>query len=106
MATAQHRNPLRGSTWLSRVWYFYLDGFREMTVGRTLWLIIGIKVFLFFVVLRLIFFPDFLSGKASSDEGKAAYVREQLTAPQRNISQTEQEPPYSKTDNQQESNKQ
>ena len=44
----------------------YVDGFRSMTVGKTLWLIIGIKLFIF------------LSSKSDSDEGKAQYVREQL----------------------------
>ena len=29
----------------SRVFHLYYDGFRSMTVGKTLWLIIGIKLF-------------------------------------------------------------
>lgn len=56
----------------------YVDGFRSMTVGKTLWLIIGIKLFIFFVVIKILFFPNFLSSKSDSDEGKAQYVREQL----------------------------
>ena len=65
--------------WPVRVFRFYRDGFRTMTVGRTLWLIIGIKLFIFFVILKAIFFPDFLSLVAGDDEQKADYVREQLT---------------------------
>lgn len=64
---------------IKRVIRFYVDGFRSMTVGKTLWAIIGIKLFVFFVVIKLLFFPDFLSSKSDSDEGKAQYVREQLT---------------------------
>ncbi len=64
---------------LTRVARFYLDGFRSMTVGRTLWAIIGIKLVVFFLILRWLLFPDFLSGKADSDKGKAEYVREQFT---------------------------
>lgn len=46
-----------------------------MTVGKTLWLIIGIKVFIMFAVLRLFFFQPVLAG---TDEEKAATVRENL----------------------------
>ena len=31
------------NTLLVRIWTFYRDGFREMTLGRTLWAIILIK---------------------------------------------------------------
>ena len=62
----------------ARIWSLYVDGFRSMTVGKTLWVIIFIKLFLFFVVIKLLFFPDFLSSKATSDAGKAAYVRSEL----------------------------
>lgn len=71
-------SKLRGTGWLQRVYYFYVDGFQAMTLGRTLWLIIAIKVIVFFVILRFIFFPDFLATKASTDEQKAEYVRQQL----------------------------
>ena len=56
----------------------YVDGFRSMTLGKTLWLIIGIKLFIFFVIIKILFFPNFLSSKSNTDEGKAQYVREQL----------------------------
>ena len=39
---------------------FYVDGFRQMTLGRTLWLVIAVKLFIIFFVLKLFFFPDFL----------------------------------------------
>ena len=84
MNAADHttpQEPLRGRRWWSRVWWFYVDGFRSMTVGRTLWLIIAIKVVVFFLILRWIFFPDFLAGKADTDEGKADYVRHELVKP-------------------------
>jgi hypothetical protein len=71
----------RSHSWLWHVWHLYYDGFRSMTLGRTLWLIIAIKLFIMFVVLRAIFFPDFLSSVADSDEEKAAYVRHELATP-------------------------
>lgn len=44
---------------LTRIWIFYRDGFREMTLGRTLWAIILIKLFIMFFILKLFFFPSF-----------------------------------------------
>ena len=82
------REELRGNNWLSRVWWFYIDGFRSMTLGRTLWAIIAVKVVVFFLILRWIFFPDFLAGKADSDEGKADYVRHELTTSNQSVTVT------------------
>ena len=62
----------------ARVVDLYADGFRSMTVGKTLWLIIAIKLFVFFVIIKILFFPNFLSLKSDSDQGKAQYVREQM----------------------------
>ena len=50
-----------------------------MTVGKTLWLIIGIKLFIFFVIIKLLFFPNFLNTKCDTEEEKTEYVRHQLT---------------------------
>ena len=35
-----------------------------MTLGKTLWLIIGIKLFIMFAILKVFFFPDFLKQNA------------------------------------------
>lgn len=64
---------------LYRVYRFYVDGFKSMTVGKTLWLIIGIKLVVMFLVLKLFFFPNFLNSKFDKEEDKANYVIEQLT---------------------------
>ncbi|HNU78472.1 MAG TPA: DUF4492 domain-containing protein [Prolixibacteraceae bacterium] len=58
---------------------FYYEGFRNMTVGRSLWVIILIKLFIIFVVFRLFFFPDFLNDRFSSDREKSEYVIDELT---------------------------
>ena len=60
-----------------RIFRFYYDGFREMTLGRTLWAIILNKLFLILVVLRLLFFPDVLGGKSAEQRGEI--VRSELT---------------------------
>ena len=64
-----------------RVFRFYVDGFRRMTVGRTLWKVIIIKLIIMFGVLKLFFFQDFLGTKFTTDEQRADYVLEQITAP-------------------------
>jgi hypothetical protein len=58
---------------------FYRDGFRSMTIGKTLWLIILIKLFIIFVLLRIFLFPDFLSSRFDSDKEKGDYVIDRLT---------------------------
>jgi hypothetical protein len=62
-----------------RIFRFYYDGFRSMTVGRRLWLIILIKLFVFFILLRLFLFPDFLKSRFDTDRERGEYVLEQLT---------------------------
>jgi len=62
-----------------RILMFYVEGFRSMTVGKTLWLIIGIKLFVMFAILRLFFFPDFLKSNFDNNSERSGYVMEQLT---------------------------
>lgn len=64
-----------------RVFNFYYEGFRTMTWGRQVWIIILIKLFIMFAVLKLFFFPDFLATNFNSDEERSDYVIEQLTTP-------------------------
>ena len=62
-----------------KIWLFYYDGFRSMTIGRKLWIIILIKLFVIFVVFRLFFFQDFLGKKFDTTEQKSDYVIDELT---------------------------
>jgi hypothetical protein len=62
-----------------RIFKFYADGFRSMTVGKTLWFIIGIKLLIMFAILKLFFFPDFLKTNFDNDSERSEYVMEQLT---------------------------
>ena len=55
-----------------------------MTVGKRLWVIIIIKLFIMFAILKIFFFKDFLNEKFDTEEKKGDYVIEQLTNP-RNI---------------------
>ncbi len=64
---------------LTGIYRFYRDGFRRMTVGRTLWKIIFIKLFIMFAVLKFFFFPDFLATQFATDQQRADHVLDQLT---------------------------
>lgn len=64
---------------------FYYDGFRTMSEwGRRVWLIVIIKLFIMFAVLKLFFFPDFLGKKFDSSNEKSSYVRNQILNPGEN----------------------
>ncbi len=67
-----------------KIFFFYYDGFKSMTVGKKLWAIIFIKLFIMFVILKLFFFPDFLKTRFENDEQRGNYVMEQLTTPKTN----------------------
>ena len=58
---------------LHRIYDLYADGFRNMKIGRTLWTIIIIKLIIIFAVLKVFFFPDFLSEHAPNGD-KAEFV--------------------------------
>lgn len=61
-----------------RIADLYIDGFRNMTVGRSLWILIIIKLFIMFAILKLFFFPDFLNSTYNNDEDRAQHVRNEL----------------------------
>lgn len=67
---------MRNNNVFSQIGKFYLEGFKSMTIGKTLWLIILIKLFIIFFVLKIFFFPNFLKGK--TEEQKQEYVSEEL----------------------------
>ena len=65
---------------IKRIINFYIVGFRDLDkVGIKLWIIIGIKLFIMFAILKLFFFPDFLNSRFDTDEQKSEYVIQSLT---------------------------
>ena len=62
---------------VKRIWLFYYEGFKSMTLGKTLWLIIILKLFIMFFVLKLFFFKSEL-GVYSNEDEKANHVIKQL----------------------------
>jgi nitrogen fixation-related uncharacterized protein len=60
-----------------RIFRFYLDGFKSMQLGKTLWMLILIKLFIMFVILRIFFFPRYLNQFDTKSE-KEDYVSKEL----------------------------
>ena len=63
-------------TGFSAVWHLYRDGFKNMTWGKPLWMLIFLKLFILFAVLRVFFFRPALSGM--SEEQKSETVGNHL----------------------------
>jgi len=65
------------NSFLYKAFDLYYEGFRSMRLGKTLWAIIFIKLFIMFAILKVFFFPNFLKEHAQGDE--ASYVATELT---------------------------
>ena len=61
-----------------RVFDLYYDGFRHMTLGKTLWTVILIKLFIIFFVLKLFFFPNHIKENAEKGQ-EAEYVWQKMS---------------------------
>ncbi|MGL5690952.1 MAG: DUF4492 domain-containing protein [Bacteroidales bacterium] len=62
----------------TRIFLFYYEGFKSMTLGKTLWLIIIIKLAIMFGLLKIFFFPNFLNSHFETEKEKSEYVGTQL----------------------------
>ncbi|ECO3379039.1 DUF4492 domain-containing protein [Campylobacter jejuni] len=63
---------------ISQIFNFYKEGFKNLTLGKTLWKIIFIKLFVMFVILKLFFDVNFNS-IFKSDKEKSTFVLKNLT---------------------------
>lgn len=63
---------------LRRIFRFYIDGFRSMTVGRKLWVLIIVKLIFIFLIMKLFFFPNLLERDYPDDPSRAEAVRHTL----------------------------
>ena len=63
-----------------KIFDFYVDGFKDMTVGKKLWAIIFIKVIILFFVFKLFFFPNLLKENYDNDDDRARAVATELTS--------------------------
>lgn len=64
---------------ISQIFNFYKEGFKNLTLGKTLWKIIFIKLFVMFVVLKLFVFDVNFNSIFKSDKEKSTFVLKNLT---------------------------
>jgi len=64
---------------LKAIYLFYYEGFKSMKVGKKLWLLIGIKLFILFAVLKWLFFPNVLKTEFETDTQRSEYILKHLT---------------------------
>ena len=57
----------------------YVEGFKNLTWGRTLWCIVLLKLFIMFAVLKVFFFPNFLNKRFDTEKEKSEYIFQELT---------------------------
>lgn len=60
-----------------KAFHLYYDGFRNMTLGKTLWIVIIVKLIVIFAVLKLFFFPNYISQHAD-EGGESDFVASEL----------------------------
>ncbi len=64
---------------ITKIIYFYWDGFKSMTPNsKRLWLIIFIKLFIIFAILKVFFFPDILHTKYKTDPERIEHIENQI----------------------------
>jgi hypothetical protein len=78
MQNATAHAKWQNSSWPAKVYLLYKDGFRSMTLGRTLWKIIFLKLFVMFAILKVFFFPNYLKTNFVTEEQRADHVLDQL----------------------------
>ncbi|EHV4755762.1 DUF4492 domain-containing protein [Campylobacter jejuni] len=64
---------------ISQIFNFYKEGFKNLTLGKTLWKIIFIKLFVMFVILKLFVFDVNFYSIFKSDKEKSTFVLKNLT---------------------------
>jgi hypothetical protein len=69
---------MRKRGFIYRVFDLYYDGFRSMTLGKTLWLVILIKLFIMFFVLKLFFFSNFIKEHSKGGDDAKFVEKEML----------------------------
>lgn len=57
----------------------FWDGFTHMTwLGKTLWILVILKLIFMFGIIKPFFSPNYLDSKFNTEDEKATYVSDQL----------------------------
>ncbi len=75
----------------ARIVDLYVQGMQSMGIGKTLWKIIGLKLFIIFFIFKLFFFPDMLDRFFDTDAQKAEHVCQVLTSTDQSVAGNHQQ---------------
>ncbi|MDY3200971.1 MAG: DUF4492 domain-containing protein [Arcobacter sp.] len=64
---------------IRNIYYFYLNGFKSMTIGKTLWKIIIIKLFVILIFLNYFIHDKSLNTEYKTYDEKVDFVYKNLT---------------------------
>lgn len=64
---------------LKNIYSFYRDGFKNLTVGKTLWKIVFIKLLIIFCVLKVFIYSDNMDTRFQTDKQKSEFVYKNIT---------------------------
>ena len=56
----------------------YVDGFKNLTWGKPLWILIIVKLFILFAIIKVFFFPNILNSRFATEEEKSDFVSKEL----------------------------
>ena len=77
---------MNGDFFIVRLGRMYADALRTSSLTRGMMLLVAVKLFIMFAIIKALFFPNLL-GRLDSDEQRAKAVVENLTAPIDEINQ-------------------
>ncbi|MCK9162331.1 MAG: DUF4492 domain-containing protein [Arcobacteraceae bacterium] len=63
---------------IKSAYLMYFEGFKNMTIGKTLWKIVFIKLFVILIVLNLIVHNKTFKSEYKTDEQKSEFVSSNL----------------------------
>ena len=63
---------------LQKFFHFYYDGFRNMTLGKSLWVVIIVKLLIIFGFLKIYIYDNSLRAKFQTQEEKSEFVNKNL----------------------------
>lgn len=63
---------------IKRIINFYKEGFANMKLGKTLWIVVLVKLAVIFLVIKMFFMPGILNERTSKGN-EADYVSTQIT---------------------------
>lgn len=63
---------------INKIYYFYLDGFKNMKIGKTLWKIIFIKLAVIFILLNYFIHDKSINTEYKTFKNKSDFVYQNL----------------------------